>query len=911
MLGTEAAFAPGNKLKLRLCGYCWRTVWLSSDFDGGLAFTSIKLGCSRFGCRLAVVDTGDCGLCSFVWKHPGSAMKEWFEDSSSEEDRADITNCTDFRVRTSKSGKKSLSGTGISAKLTLTMDVVVTVRLPPPWQVVSKRSLMGNVPSSFLSKTDLGGEVGIPCLARSLTKKQGLVKKCAVRSSWRDRPVRASPCGAFRRTLPGELSREIIVAKVECGRFNSVLDKLNATSLGKEIVDDTISSVCNSKWDTRKRVKAARDMIRKGRALEGGLLREHHALSLASHTQVANVIAKCLPMRSVDPFLFMFNSFRPGPLGPALQKQKKRKRRKATVASVAATSNALQELPMAPAPAAFPFENEKVGKTPIAWIDSSLKHAFGNEYVMLGRCQHPDDMYSRGVSHSDLDIVVMDCILSRSCPLDTTVRNKNTRGVAQHVRATPVQVCEFQNIDAVNCGIARRDGNAFDGSPSETKDDDDFYRACIVLLPHAGVFYCHRERRSASTGVLNSHVPIDINWLRCRHRSQGNCFGEGSYVSRLANGNSTSIWKWSIRRSATNLWPIPNAIAGLTSRSQVIPIHNTKQLTDDEGPALPPDYIVGQEEDMQNMDQISQKEAFRDAFSRSMSARLGCRHYAPGFLHKKIDPLTTFVIDPVCEFNELDLHVDVAIPSNKDHPVFHRRSVVQIRYLPTIVGSSCKELLSDINRHCKLVKKERGVAGTRAGHGDLGAMHPIGSRIDNSWQKTQFIASSTSDAVPVLSKAVQAAAKLASVSIPAVLRVIQDFEADSGMKHVGGMVGDGGTCHAAQSMDLSINLANATHYDVNDASQGFSIWTEDNPNTTKDWYFVLPNMTGKFPGTNRKYNGIAIKLSDGVLIGWDGRLIRHGTSMVRSRVGNIYGTFFAAKTRIIKYGMSQFSGTAK
>jgi hypothetical protein len=103
-------------------------------------------------------------------------------------------------------------------------------------------------------------------------------------------------------------------------------------------------------------------------------------------------------------------------------------------------------------------------------------------------------------------------------------------------------------------------------------------------------------------------------------------------------------------------------------------------------------------------------------------------------------------------------------------------------------------------------------------------------------------------------------------------------------------------------MDLSINLANSSHYD---ASQGFTIWTEEHPGTTQDWYFVLPNMRGKFPGTNREYNGIAIKLTHGVLIGWDGRLVRHGTSMVGSRIGNIYGIFFAPKTQIIMYGMSR------
>ena len=92
---------------------------------------------------------------------------------------------------------------------------------------------------------------------------------------------------------------------------------------------------------------------------------------------------------------------------------------------------------------------------------------------------------------------------------------------------------------------------------------------------------------------------------------------------------------------------------------------------------------------------------------------------------------------------------------------------------------------------------------------------------------------------------------------------------------------------------------------VNDASQGFTIWTEDHPGTTGGWYFVLPNMKGKVPGTDREYNGIAIKLLDGVLIGWDGCLIRHGTSIVGSRVGNTYGTFFAAKTRVEWYASHQ------
>ena len=179
------------------------------------------------------------------------------------------------------------------------------------------------------------------------------------------------------------------------------------------------------------------------------------------------------------------------------------------------------------------------------------------------------------------------------------------------------------------------------------------------------MFYCHRERRSLLTGVLNSHVPMDLNWLRLQPAvSHGKFFGNGSYVSRLANADDKcSIWKWSIRRSATNLLPYPNAIMGLRPRSLARLIHCTSQLTDAQGPGLPPDFIVGDEDELLNADLQTRVETFQDAFSRSRSAKRGCRHYAPGFLHKTIDPLTTLVLDP-CQYGELDLQVDVTIPSN-------------------------------------------------------------------------------------------------------------------------------------------------------------------------------------------------------------------------------------------------------
>jgi hypothetical protein len=46
---------------------------------------------------------------------------------------------------------------------------------------------------------------------------------------------------------------------------------------------------------------------------------------------------------------------------------------------------------------------------------------------------------------------------------------------------------------------------------------------------------------------------------------------------------------------------------------------------------------------------------------------------------------------------------------------------------------------------------------------------------------------------------------------------------------------------------MSINLGNASHYDVHDASQVFSIWTEELRGVGFNWFFVMPNVYGKRP----------------------------------------------------------------
>ncbi|KAI2496230.1 hypothetical protein MHU86_18281 [Fragilaria crotonensis] len=231
-----------------------------------------------------------------------------------------------------------------------------------------------------------------------------------------------------------------------------------------------------------------------------------------------------------------------------------------------------------------------------------------------------------------------------------------------------------------------------------------------------------------------------------------------------------------------------------------------------------------------------------------------------------------------------------------------RDSVIQIRYLPTL-GPAADKMLGDIRKHAQTVRS-RNQNSARAGKGDLGSMHPIGTRIClDGVHRTRYVTSSEESAQSLLRDAVVASANLAAVSIPAVLRTMQDLEVDGGVIPRHGMAGDGCFANITNTMDVSVDLSNASHYDVNDASQGFSIWTEDDPGSTDDWYFVLPNVYGKRDGKGPTYNGMAIRLKHGVMISWDGRLIRHCTSMMRRAEGkHVYGTFFAAKTAIVRYG---------
>ncbi len=68
-------------------------------------------------------------------------------------------------------------------------------------------------------------------------------------------------------------------------------------------------------------------------------------------------------------------------------------------------------------------------------------------------------------------------------------------------------------------------------------------------------------------------------------------------------------------------------------------------------------------------------------------------------------------------------------------------------------------------------------------------------------------------------------ARTGGSAFPDVLAVIQDAESDSSALPCTLTAGDGGGYRVDYFVDMSVDLANASHFDVHGASQGFSVWT--------------------------------------------------------------------------------------
>jgi hypothetical protein len=107
--------------------------------------------------------------------------------------------------------------------------------------------------------------------------------------------------------------------------------------------------------------------------------------------------------------------------------------------------------------------------------------------------------------------------------------------------------------------------------------------------------------------------------------------------------------------------------------------------------------------------------------------------------------------------------------------------------------------------------------------GDVGTMHAIGRHVHLDGVTTgAYKANEHVDEVMVRGMVV-ALARIGRCAFPQVYAVIRDTDGNSGLQPVVPMDGEGGW-RVGYTVNMSVDLGNASHYDFNDGSQGYSLW---------------------------------------------------------------------------------------
>jgi hypothetical protein len=528
--------------------------------------------------------------------------------------------------------------------------------------------------------------------------------------------------------------------------------------------------------------------------------------------------------------------------------------------------------------------------TPLRWVEFGLCR----DVYPIERLHSLDDVFPRcGISYHLSEFILMDVILNR-------------RMLQQEGDGGSPTTTSVHDPDDVVMASAYDVEDLFD-------DADYKYRTMIAFLPGAGVFYCARERRRGVHGVGGGAlIQLDMSWLRLWEdvgappTARRFSFGRDGYVKRFAR-ESTSGLPSSHYVSA---WRVTSSNLRIVRDRLVL---RASQCADSDGPRLPPDFFGGSH--FGAWPAADRGQEFNKQLGRSASARVGGRHYAAGCLHFQV-PDDCLVVDGI-ESPHVDIIVNVAPIGS----CTARKSVVMVRNLgdePTLAHD-----LRTITMHNSLVRRAAPVGTARSHKGDVGTMHPIGTRVLLDGITMSEYAANSKVPARMFRTFVHSLARIGGSAFPDVLAVIQDTESDAGALPCTAMSGDGGGYRVGYSVDMSVDLANASHFDVHDASQGFSVWTEETPGLASNWHFIMPNLHG-VSDSGETFNGVAIKLRHGTAISWDGRVIRHCTSLSRpdgaegkiigqGTRNHLYGTFTAAKERIVSSGRAKAalpSGTA-
>ena len=448
-----------------------------------------------------------------------------------------------------------------------------------------------------------------------------------------------------------------------------------------------------------------------------------------------------------------------------------------------------------------------------------------------------------------LDYYLIECVLNRSTKESSTSMN-------DYQFASPV-------IHA-RCNDSRLYDKKF----------DNLYRTIVLLMGSSSCFltcFATKPVKNRKTQITeNQLIPLAESWLRLQ-RSNG-LPSKGSYIKKICK-----VWAVSIKNE---------------SKVQVCQIIRAHQFDDEfkYSPIIPPDCYRFCNGPPVHSTLSEQRSHYQALLLQSPTIGVGRRKYVKGTYHR-ILPDSCLIIDSRIDGN-ITLDIDNRSP---DRCKRVGRSCIHIR--DARHHRNLCQLLSDNSRR---LRPTFGKTNARAHSGDKGGMYSVGTRVSqdgSSFGLTKITNRLYSSTAPNIASISTAASRMAEEEFPQILHAMKQIERVANLSAHSLMGGDKSPSIAAS---ISVDLCNATHYDVNDCSYSFSIWSEDIPGSAKNWFFILPNALVRH--NDRTYNGIAIRLFHGAAIAWDGRIHRHGTTATDPGCGNhVYGWFWGASRRAIDY----------
>ena len=370
--------------------------------------------------------------------------------------------------------------------------------------------------------------------------------------------------------------------------------------------------------------------------------------------------------------------------------------------------------------------------TPLRWIKSALSPS----YHVTSVRSLDDIMGAQGMMPGVGDFFLMDVILNRELVRSDVEASRNPDDV----------VMASAKLDVANLGPNR----------------DFMYRTVVAYLPGAGVFYCARERRPATVVLENTPVHHDVSWLRITEDvaappGKRFSFGEDGFVRRFTE-ESTNGW--------VSAWRVSHD-TGRTPPRFVFP---ARQCSDSDGPRMPPDIVVGI--DISAWPGPERGAAFNSELASSKAAKVGGRHHAKGCLHTRI-PDDCLVIDQP--------HVDIVVDIAPSGSFKARKSVVRVRNLlspsmeSAFVGKFDEPLLKHELRTIVLfnawLRKKQTIGLARSSQGDVGAMHPVGTRVLQDGKTTTSYAATHKVPRQLVEAYVKALSRVGQIAFPDVLAV--------------------------------------------------------------------------------------------------------------------------------------------